>query len=103
MSFTRARAEGDTELRPGVLTANHPAPRKNSANAAETMRRQEMKTRPFYPKMVDKNRMGVYRWKIILGLFGPFALQALDTTIIASALPFIAAEFGKVQFSSGRN
>ncbi|CAH0022055.1 unnamed protein product, partial [Clonostachys rhizophaga] len=37
-----------------------------------------------------------YRWKIILGLVFPFALQALDSTIIASALPWIASDFGEV-------
>ena len=34
-----------------------------------------------------------YRVRIIAGLFFPFALQALDTTIIASALPWIASDF----------
>src|SRR4051812_1701367 len=36
-----------------------------------------------------------YRTKLIIGLFFPFALQALDTTIIASALPWIASDFRK--------
>lgn len=34
-----------------------------------------------------------YRVKLIVGLFFPFALQALDVTIIASALPWIASDF----------
>jgi hypothetical protein len=34
-----------------------------------------------------------YRWKLMAGLFFPFALQALDATVIASALPFIASDF----------
>ncbi|KAM0278709.1 hypothetical protein ACHAQH_005002 [Verticillium albo-atrum] len=38
----------------------------------------------------------IYRWKIILGLFLPFTASALDVTIIASALPWIAADFGQV-------
>ncbi|RDL38545.1 uncharacterized protein BP5553_02885 [Venustampulla echinocandica] len=38
-----------------------------------------------------------YRFKLIIGLFLPFALQALDLTIIASALPWIASDFN--QFS----
>ncbi|EPE08749.1 tetracycline efflux protein [Ophiostoma piceae UAMH 11346] len=37
-----------------------------------------------------------YRWKVIIGLIFPFALQALDVTIIASALPWIATDFGEV-------
>jgi len=36
-----------------------------------------------------------YRWKLMLGLFLPFSVQALDVTIIASALPFIASDFSK--------
>lgn len=43
----------------------------------------------------EKKRRRVYRWKIILGLFAPFCLQSLDTTIIASALPYIAEDFGE--------
>ncbi|KAK0609413.1 major facilitator superfamily domain-containing protein [Immersiella caudata] len=44
----------------------------------------------------EKKRRRVYRYKIIFGLFMPFTLQALDTTIIASALPFIATDFGQI-------
>jgi hypothetical protein len=36
-----------------------------------------------------------YRIKLIIGLFCPFALQALDVTIVASALPWIASDFSK--------
>ena len=35
-----------------------------------------------------------YRCKVIVGLIFPFALQALDVTIIASAFPWIATDFG---------
>lgn len=41
----------------------------------------------------EKKRRRTYRFKLILGLFGPFLLQSLDTTIIASALPYIAKDF----------
>ncbi|ROV94334.1 hypothetical protein VMCG_08659 [Cytospora schulzeri] len=37
-----------------------------------------------------------YRLKLIAGLLMPFALQALDVTIVASALPFIAIDFDEV-------
>jgi hypothetical protein len=47
------------------------------------------------PDPNEKKQMTSYRLKVIFGLAAPFALQALDTTIIASALPFIAADFGK--------
>lgn len=36
-----------------------------------------------------------YTIKIIVSLFFPFALQALDTTIVASALPWIASDFSE--------
>lgn len=41
----------------------------------------------------NKKRRG-HKYKVLFGLALPFALQSLDTTIIASALPFIAADFG---------
>lgn len=42
---------------------------------------------------IEKKRRRKYRLKIIFGLVAPFTLQGLDTTIIASALPFIAKDF----------
>ncbi|KAH7255169.1 major facilitator superfamily domain-containing protein [Fusarium redolens] len=44
----------------------------------------------------ESNQQVRYRWRIILGLVLPFALSALDVTIIASALPWIAADFDRV-------
>jgi hypothetical protein len=41
----------------------------------------------------EKRAARRYRWKLIAGLFFPATVQALDTTIIASALPFIGSEF----------
>ncbi|KAE8449250.1 hypothetical protein EG329_008417 [Mollisiaceae sp. DMI_Dod_QoI] len=37
-----------------------------------------------------------YRIKLVIGIFFPFALSALDVTIIASALPWIAIDFGQI-------
>ncbi|KAI1798557.1 MFS general substrate transporter [Daldinia bambusicola] len=37
-----------------------------------------------------------YRWKLIICLLLPYALQALDVTIVASALPWIAADFHEI-------
>ncbi|OTA54932.1 major facilitator superfamily transporter [Hypoxylon sp. EC38] len=37
-----------------------------------------------------------YRWKLVLCLTLPYALQALDVTIVASALPWIALDFGEI-------
>lgn len=47
-----------------------------------------------------KKRRIQYRMKIIFGLVAPFTLQALDTTIIASALPFIAKDFSRHLWTS---
>lgn len=44
----------------------------------------------------EKSAARTYRWKLIAGLIFPFALQALDVTIVASALPWIAVDFGEV-------
>ncbi|KAI1497026.1 major facilitator superfamily domain-containing protein [Biscogniauxia marginata] len=44
----------------------------------------------------EKKALRTYRWKLILGLLLPYALQALDVTIIASALPTIAHYFGQI-------
>lgn len=52
---------------------------------------------PSAEDVAEKKRRNVYRWKIILGLFSPYCLQALDTTIVASALPFIAEDFSTYQ------
>jgi hypothetical protein len=41
----------------------------------------------------EKRAARIYRWKLIAGLFFPFSVQALDTTIVAGALPFIASDF----------
>lgn len=47
---------------------------------------------------VESRKRRSHKYKVLFGLALPFALQSLDTTIIASALPFIAADFGS--FSS---
>ncbi|EPE02409.1 mfs transporter [Ophiostoma piceae UAMH 11346] len=44
----------------------------------------------------EKKRRYIYRCKIIFGLMMPFTLQGLDTTIVASALPYIAADFDQL-------
>lgn len=41
----------------------------------------------------EKRAARRYRWLLITGLFFPFTVQALDATIIAGALPFIASDF----------
>ncbi len=53
---------------------------------------------PVHDSPEEKRRRRKYRLKIIIGLFAPFTLQALDTTIIASALKFIADDFRALCF-----
>ncbi|KAJ9156667.1 Major facilitator superfamily domain, general substrate transporter [Pleurostoma richardsiae] len=48
-------------------------------------------------EIADAKRRRNLRYKVMFGLALPFALQSLDTTIIASALPFIADDFHQVQ------
>lgn len=43
----------------------------------------------------EKQATNRYRWKLITGLCLPFSVQALDATIIAGALPFIASDFSE--------
>ncbi|ODH21702.1 hypothetical protein ACO22_05625 [Paracoccidioides brasiliensis] len=38
----------------------------------------------------------VYRWKLIIGLLLPYFLASVDLTIVASAMPFIASYFNKL-------
>ncbi|KAH6646396.1 major facilitator superfamily domain-containing protein [Truncatella angustata] len=45
----------------------------------------------------DAKKRRNLRYKVLFGLALPFALQSLDTTIMASALPFIAADFNQLQ------
>ena len=48
----------------------------------------------------EKKAARRYRWKLIAGLALPFAVQGLDSTIIAGAMPFIASDFSKSPFSA---
>ncbi len=76
-----------TASRP-TSTQDDPAPNSAPAEAKETPEER-----------AEKKRRRAYRLKIILGLFAPFTLQALDTTIIASALKFIADDFSALFLS----
>ncbi|KAI6354597.1 hypothetical protein MCOR25_008541 [Pyricularia grisea] len=44
----------------------------------------------------EKRAARKYRFKLVIGLIFPFALQALDVTIVASALPWIAKDFNEI-------
>lgn len=45
-------------------------------------------------RSAEHKKRRTHKYKVLFGLALPFALQSLDTTIVASALPFIAADFG---------
>jgi hypothetical protein len=45
----------------------------------------------------EKRARRVYRWRIMAGLFMPATIEALNTTMIAGALPFIGSDFSKWQ------
>jgi hypothetical protein len=44
----------------------------------------------------DRRAAKSYRWKLTAGLMLPYMVQALDLTIIAGALPFIASDFSEL-------
>ncbi|KAI1388302.1 MFS general substrate transporter [Hypoxylon trugodes] len=44
----------------------------------------------------EKRAATKYRWKLAACLILPYSLQALDVTIISTALPWIAADFGEI-------
>ncbi|OJD18915.1 hypothetical protein AJ78_01101 [Emergomyces pasteurianus Ep9510] len=44
----------------------------------------------------EKHDARVYRWKLIAGLVFPYFLASVDLTIVASAMPFIASHFNKL-------
>ncbi|KAK3306000.1 uncharacterized protein B0T15DRAFT_398589 [Chaetomium strumarium] len=70
---------------------SHPSP------AAEGSSKVTQEPAESPEECAEKARRRRYRLKIILGLFAPFTLQALDTTIIASALKFIADDFHELK------
>lgn len=69
------------EARPGEVEVSSPSISHTTALTPE--------------EKAETRRRRSYRWKIVLGLFAPFTLQALDTTIVAAALPTIAEKFGE--------
>ncbi|KAK3376576.1 major facilitator superfamily domain-containing protein [Lasiosphaeria ovina] len=71
-----------------VASAAGPKPQTAAVKKAKEEESPEAKA--------EKKRRYKYRLKIVFGLTFPFMLQALDTTIIASALPFIARDFNEV-------
>lgn len=77
---------------PSNADANKGSPAATQGAKAGT---KTEKPEPTPEEKAEQRRRRSYRWKIVIGLFAPFTLQSLDTTIIASALPFIASDFSK--------
>ena len=44
----------------------------------------------------EKRRRRIYRWKLVISLFLPAFLAAIDTTVVATALTTIASHFSKL-------
>ncbi|KAK4204501.1 major facilitator superfamily domain-containing protein [Triangularia verruculosa] len=65
----------------------------SSANPIISPPRAVLPTEQQEEAKAQKSARRRYRLKIILGLFLPYTLQALDTTITASALPSIVSDF----------
>jgi hypothetical protein len=64
-----------------------------TADAAKVVKSQAPTETP-----EEKRRRRIYRWKLVIALFPPAFLAAVDTTIVATALTTIASHFS--MFSS---
>ncbi|KAL1870246.1 hypothetical protein Daus18300_005311 [Diaporthe australafricana] len=74
-----------------AVTTGSPAATKSAKAGIQT---EKPEASP--EEKAEQRRRRAYRWRIVLGLVAPFTLQSLDTTIIASALPFIASDFNEL-------
>lgn len=87
----RERKDRKERMEGGATPGEDERPGASSSPVGEVVAKKEESPEA----IAEKKRMWKYRWKILFGLVAPFALQSLDTTIIASALPFIAQDFSK--------
>lgn len=86
-----ARTTGGTEPDAAAGTNAAMSTLETQAKEAGVTKKKKADLSP--EEAIEKKRRRSYRWKIVIGLFGPFALQALDITVIASAFSYIAADF----------
>lgn len=89
---TAARAGKGAEVLPVCSDASSTLRISNTADPSTRKAGTKMLTPE---EQAEKHRRRSYRWKVVLGLFLPFTLQALDTTIVAAALPTIAIKFSE--------
>ncbi len=75
----------------GTVAADTASAVSNAAKPGKETAKKELTPE----EVAEKKRRRKYRLKILLGLVAPFTLQALDMTIVASALPFIASDFSE--------
>ena len=52
-------------------------------------------TEDAHDSKAEQRAMRNYRLRLVAGLFFPYLVQSLNTTMIASALPFIASDFSR--------
>lgn len=78
-----------TATRQGIIPAENDSKDEN-LGAAEDI---QVLGEPNGDTQEQKKAARNYRWRLIMGLLLPSILEALDTTIIAAALSFIASEF----------
>ena len=57
---------------------------------------EDEESEPSCLSKAEKRAVWKYRAKLFVGLLFPFFLDSMDVTIIATALPHIAADFGKL-------
>lgn len=90
--FVQQGAKGGTIPSSAPVSTTRQA--ENSAATHTAIPEKGFKTLTSQEK-AEQHRRRSYRWKVVFGLFAPFTLQALDTTIVAAALPTIAVEFSE--------
>ena len=95
----------EPQVSPTRLTEGRPSHNRDSTNLQEKIHGQgRSENHDEVPEETitaeEKKAANRYRWKLVIGLFLPFSVQALDVTIIASAIPFIASDFSMLTASS---
>ncbi|KAL6413801.1 putative multidrug transporter [Ilyonectria robusta] len=81
---------------PNATTGDSTAQPAGTTNQVACAHRDVPSDVPCLECKTEKKAARKYRWRLILCLAWPFALQSLDSTIIATALPWIAGDFGEV-------
>ncbi|KAK1596067.1 major facilitator superfamily transporter [Colletotrichum navitas] len=74
---------------------NGPATRVTKPNASTCDHQHDLTAGPCPTCKSARRAQLTYRCRVFAGLLLPFVLQALDVTIVASALPWIAADFNE--------